>query len=292
VILHHSTHTHDLGSYQGADASFTPLTDHDANSYYDVILTATDSNGVSTSRTVSVYPQTINLTVASSPAGAPVSYAGVDHSAPFTTAAAVGFETSISAAGQFAAGGSTNAFNSWSDGGAQLHNLTIPAADTTLTATYSGSGSPVSAPVATGGVLSSVSAPDRNGPAVTFTAGATSIRRGRLTGSASDPSGVSKVQAALRPQGSARAGCRWWSARLRRPRRSAGSCRRPDWMTARLTQAGRSSKWTVSLGSTPRPGSYVLLLRAFDRLGNVSTKTADGRSQRTLRVRAAGKARR
>ena len=74
--------------------------------------------------------------IESSPPGAPVSYGGSSFTAPFSTQAAIGFETSVSAAQQFTQAGHTWVFDNWSDGGARLHNLTVPASATTLTATY------------------------------------------------------------------------------------------------------------------------------------------------------------
>jgi PKD repeat protein len=138
VILHHVAHIHDLGHFTGSPTSFVPLTSHDSDSNYDVTLTATDASGLSTSKTVNIIPQTVSFTLASAPAGAPISYAGVNQTAPFTTNAAVGFATTITAAPSFVAGGVTYNFVSWSDGGAAAHNITIPATNTTLTATYSG----------------------------------------------------------------------------------------------------------------------------------------------------------
>ena len=42
-------------------------TDHDADSYYEVTLTATDSQGRTDAKTIKLLPETINLTLASSP---------------------------------------------------------------------------------------------------------------------------------------------------------------------------------------------------------------------------------
>ncbi|MDX6668354.1 MAG: hypothetical protein QOK04_1734, partial [Solirubrobacteraceae bacterium] len=238
VVLHHLSHTHDLGLYTGSSTSFNPLTDHDANSHYDVTLTATDSKGVSASKAVSIYPETVKLTIASSPSGAPVTYAGANQTAPVTVTTAVGFTTSISAAFQFQEGSTSYAFASWSDGRAASHDITVPAADTTLTATYTPLANSVNAPLSGGEALSppapsvagttttSTTSPDRTGPALTFDASATNVRRGRLSGKASDQSGVSKVQVALRSQGTRR-GCRWWSLSSRRLARSLASCRSP-----------------------------------------------------------------
>src|SRR5204862_448568 len=84
VVLHHETHLHDLGVFTGADTSFTPLTDHDADSFYTVTLTVTDGDGIATTQSVNVRPQTVALTLDSTPAGAPLAYAGTSVTAPYT----------------------------------------------------------------------------------------------------------------------------------------------------------------------------------------------------------------
>ena len=119
-----------------AGTSFEPSTDHDSDSFYDVTLTAEDSSGLTASRTIQLRPETVDFGIQSSPTGAPVSYAGSSFTAPFSTLSAIGFETSVSAAQQFSQAGQTWEFDNWSDGGARLHDITIPATDTTLTATY------------------------------------------------------------------------------------------------------------------------------------------------------------
>ncbi len=46
MILHHNTHIHDIGTLPGASTNFTPLVNHDADSYYEITLNATDANGI------------------------------------------------------------------------------------------------------------------------------------------------------------------------------------------------------------------------------------------------------
>ena len=76
VSLIHNTHTHDLTSLTGTRTSFTAASDHDADARYRITLLATDSAGRSVTKVANVYPRSVNLTLASSPAGAPVTYAG------------------------------------------------------------------------------------------------------------------------------------------------------------------------------------------------------------------------
>lgn len=141
MTLYHGTHVHVLGDVTGAAPTFTPYDDHDADSHYEVTLTATDSAGNrTTTAPVRLDPRTIQLTLSSSPAGAVVGYGEGTHTTPDTFTTAVGYRTTLTAPLTFASGGSTYAFASWSDGGAAQHGYVVPAADATLTASYSLSG--------------------------------------------------------------------------------------------------------------------------------------------------------
>jgi hypothetical protein len=85
---------------------------------------------------VRIDPQTVAVTIASTPAGAPVTYAGTNRVAPYSTRSAVGFKTTLGASALFTSGSNTYLFGTWSDGGAATHNITIPATDATFTAAY------------------------------------------------------------------------------------------------------------------------------------------------------------
>ncbi len=150
VTLHHAGHTHPIVQVAGAGgARFRAVQDHDADSWYEIELTATDPAGLSAKRTVELRPETSALRIESSPAGAPVTYAGRARTAPYAQDAAVGFRTSVSAAERFVRDGRIWEFDRWSDGGARLHDLAITADDLTLTATYRDAGPAVGALKAT-----------------------------------------------------------------------------------------------------------------------------------------------
>jgi glucose/arabinose dehydrogenase/PKD repeat protein len=258
VVLVHVDHAHDFITVNGKNASFTPATDHDADSHYRVTLTAIDSKGVTASKTVTIVPQTIELTIASVPPGAPITYAGYPQMAgPYKTRAATGFLTTVGAAGRFSHNGRDFAFVGWSDGGTISHDVSIPAQNLVLTARYRDTGpapfSGTSAGLAPGG--------DKLGPVIRLR----SRRPARkLAGTVSDPAGVSSLRIAVRR------GCRWWNAGAARLGRTA-KCAKPRWMKTVL----RPSKpgtwvWSLKLGGRLPRGKYTLLVRARDRLGNVS----------------------
>ena len=280
VTLAHNDHVHPFQNLTGRAATFTPTTDHDADSHYRVTLTATDSDGLATSKTVVINPETVDLSIASAPAGAPIVYAGYAKIAsPFKAPAAIGFRTSISAAESFVANGRVHEFVSWSDGGAIGHDLTIPSAPIALTARYRDAGP---APLhAIGGFGPSPSS-DTLGPRIYLSA-AEGRRIAKLAGSVADPAGVRSLKVALRARGKGKR-CRWWSRRAGRLARKRLDCAKPRFIRAELTPAGANAwKWTVKLGGRLPGGRYVLAFRAVDGLGNVSTALASGRS--TLRIR-------
>jgi len=136
VRLQHGTHFHSLATSAGAESSFEPLVDHDADSRYRVTLTATDASGLTATDSVEVLPETVPLTLETVPAGIPVTYAGAEVATPRTADAAVGFRAGVSVPAEVVRDGVAWRFARWSDGGARAHEIDVPPAPTTLTATY------------------------------------------------------------------------------------------------------------------------------------------------------------
>ena len=72
LILHHcpsTCHTHPLQDFVGvASGSFT-APDHEYPSHLELVLTATDSGGLTDTASVTLLPQTVNLTFTTSPSG-------------------------------------------------------------------------------------------------------------------------------------------------------------------------------------------------------------------------------
>src|SRR5215203_579584 len=137
VLLHHRTHLHEVGTFTGERAQFTAYDDHDADSHYEIALTATDSGRRSAEQRIEIRPETVKLLLASSPPGAPITYPDKGTLlAPVELTAAVAFKPTIEAAATFEYRGRTYRFDHWSDGGARQHQVTIPETDATLTASY------------------------------------------------------------------------------------------------------------------------------------------------------------
>ena len=137
VGLVHVDHVHDPDAPAGvSQISFKAPIDHDSDSHYEVTLSATDSAGTTGSKTIRIEPRTRQLTVASLPAGAPISFAGRDFTAPLVKQSTVGYVTPVAAAERFSSGGRSYQFDGWSDGQARAHEITVPDADSILTARY------------------------------------------------------------------------------------------------------------------------------------------------------------
>ncbi|MGY0232458.1 PQQ-dependent sugar dehydrogenase [Longispora urticae] len=140
LVLQHCSsatdcHSHPVREFDGAGGTFT-APDHEYPSHLDLILTATDSAGLTGTSTVRLDPRTVDLTFATAPAGLQVSVGSATGTGPFTRTVIVGSSQSVSAPTPQVVGGQAYAFGSWSDGGAQTHVLVAPATPATLTASY------------------------------------------------------------------------------------------------------------------------------------------------------------
>jgi glucose/arabinose dehydrogenase/endonuclease YncB( thermonuclease family) len=137
IIIHHCPgglcHTHSLVSSTGPTGSFT-VPDHGDDSYFEIILTATDSSNRSSSKSVSIQPKTVLLTLATSPSGLQLVYGGDTVTAPFTHATIIGSKHTILAPSPQ---GSAS-FVSWSDNGAAQHDILVGSTNLTITATFTG----------------------------------------------------------------------------------------------------------------------------------------------------------
>ena len=140
VRLHHGTHFHPfVGPLTGRAGSFTiPRTgEASADTSYEIKVTATDSNGLSASKIVNVFPRKSQVSLATSPAGLGLAVDGVPVSTPRTFTGVEGFRRELSAPNSAVAqDGTPLQFAGWSDGKSIRHLITTPEDDTTYTATY------------------------------------------------------------------------------------------------------------------------------------------------------------
>jgi glucose/arabinose dehydrogenase len=139
LLLQHcpsTCHTHTLQTWPGVPGGSFNAPDHDYPSYLELQLTATDAGGLATTTSVRLDPMTVALSFFSTPSGLQLAVGTASSVTPFTRTVIVGSTMGISATTPQLQGGTTYEFSSWSDGGAQTHNIVAPANPTSFTATY------------------------------------------------------------------------------------------------------------------------------------------------------------
>jgi hypothetical protein len=144
VDFHHDTHTHPFipATTGSTGGSFTIPTrgETSANVWYRITLTVRDSGGLTHTTQRDILPRKVRVTLATSPSGLALKLDGQPVATPFSFDGVVGIVRNIEATTPQTSGGSTYAFESWSDGGAARHEISTPAANTTYTAAYRATG--------------------------------------------------------------------------------------------------------------------------------------------------------
>src|SRR6185503_18668046 len=105
-------HTHHVQDFSGTSGSFV-APDREYPSYLQLTATATNAAGQSASRTLRLDPRTVQVTLASAPAGMALTLGSETAPAPFTRTLIERSATTVSAPG--------SAFTRWSDGLAATH---------------------------------------------------------------------------------------------------------------------------------------------------------------------------
>ncbi|MFC6022326.1 PKD domain-containing protein [Plantactinospora solaniradicis] len=131
-------HSHPVRELTGTAAGSFLAPDHEYPSYLELTLTARDSGGLTGSTTLRLDPKTVNIALATKPAGLRLNMNGRNFTTPNSTQVIVGSTNTISAPGPQTLGPATYTFEGWSDGGAATHVVTAPTAARTYTATYDG----------------------------------------------------------------------------------------------------------------------------------------------------------
>jgi PKD repeat protein len=145
LIMNHcssqnSCHEHVVQNFAGVASGSFVAPDHEYPSYLELRLTATDSGGLTDTKSVRLDPKTVELSFRSDPTGLRLTVGSASGTTPFSRTVIVGSKNSISAPSPQTLAGTTYSFSSWSDGGAQTHNIVAPDAAATYTATYNSGG--------------------------------------------------------------------------------------------------------------------------------------------------------
>ncbi len=140
IVFHHDSHTHPFiaptaGSRSG---SFViPTTGHtDANVWYRIRLTLTDSGGLTYTSHVDVRPRTVTLQFATVPSGLRITLDAQPRATPLSVLSVVGVERALGVVSPQSRSGRTYVFRAWSDRGAATHTIATPNREQTYTATF------------------------------------------------------------------------------------------------------------------------------------------------------------
>ena len=141
VILHHNNdHTHPfLSATTGNNITFTAPAPEDlqaaTGSFLEIRLTATDSNGLSTTIVQNLQPRKTNITLATQPAGLNLTVNNTAVSGGTTFVSWDGYQLNVAAPNQ-TIGNQRYGFVSWSDNGARAHTIVTPATAANYTAVF------------------------------------------------------------------------------------------------------------------------------------------------------------
>lgn len=129
-------HAHPLRSFPGVGGGSFSAPDHDYPAYLKVILTATDSRGLSSSEEVAIFPRAVDLRIESSPPGVSISAGVEDGVAPYTLRAIEDGQVTLAAPSTALIEGVEEHFLGWSNGGPRVQTV-VADADRTYIAFYS-----------------------------------------------------------------------------------------------------------------------------------------------------------
>lgn len=131
-----SCHSHPLQVFPALGAGELVAPSHDFPSYIELSLTATDSRGLSASKTVKIAARPVQLTMVSKPAGITLSAGLKTAPSPFDLQAIEDSQITISAPEKASIDGEDFVWSGWSDGGARTHTI-VASGSGSLVASYS-----------------------------------------------------------------------------------------------------------------------------------------------------------
>lgn len=139
VVFHHADHTHPfINEVTGPDLSFDiPVDFHQlSNTYYNVVLTVTDSSGLKTVVEKEIHPNLVTLTFGSNVEGARYTIDGIPHTGTYTEQAVVGVNRTLGAISPQTVNGQQYVFGEWEHGGGATQIITTPGSAATYTVNY------------------------------------------------------------------------------------------------------------------------------------------------------------
>ncbi|MCC6793873.1 MAG: PQQ-dependent sugar dehydrogenase [Candidatus Hydrogenedentes bacterium] len=142
-------HQHHMETQTGVDEGTVLAIDHEYPCSITVRLTVAEpgANGLTDVKEIDIEPEVVTLTIRTEPIGLEAGIFALLDPTPFDKQAVVNGSTTLVAPAAQVVVDTKYTFASWSDSGAAAHNITIPATDTTYTATYTANQRPVLAAI-------------------------------------------------------------------------------------------------------------------------------------------------
>jgi len=139
IVFHHELHTHPFIPFvQGTGGQFTILNigEPDPVVWYRIHMFIIDDRGQQTEVIQDIHPVTKTLKFMTSPSGGKVTIEGATFTTPLIITRVVGMHFTVTVPSPQTMWGSSNTFNSWSQGGSQQQVIIVPPADTTYIANF------------------------------------------------------------------------------------------------------------------------------------------------------------
>jgi len=140
LVFLHDEHTHPgFDDVNGSTATYAIPTDgHDysGDTGYRATVTVTDADGLTDTDSVVILPEKVNLTFRTDPSGLEFKLDSIERSAPYRHDTLINFTHTIEAPETQCLDGTEYSFANWSDGGARVHDITVPETGTEYTARY------------------------------------------------------------------------------------------------------------------------------------------------------------
>ncbi|MDO8583523.1 MAG: PA14 domain-containing protein [bacterium] len=139
VLFHHQTHIHPFsGPVIGKTGNISIPTTGESSpeTWYEIDISAKNSNGLITTKTINIYPLKSNMTFSSNIPGLKILIDGIPTTTNQVIQGVVGFERELGIISTQTLNGTTYTFNHWSDNGFVKHFITTPSTDTTYTAYF------------------------------------------------------------------------------------------------------------------------------------------------------------
>jgi|GEM_PF-6123229 len=140
IVFLHNDHTHPgISDFNSSTGIFNiPIDGHSFqdNTGFIFSLTVTDADGISTTESITIFPQKSNITLNSEPSGLVLNVANQPRTTPYVVGELIGFEAEITAISPQALDNKKYVFKEWSNGGTRTQLYKNPETNSTLTAIF------------------------------------------------------------------------------------------------------------------------------------------------------------